>query len=429
MARRLPVGARSSLDIWGHKERYVMQLFRFFFRRSSRAAAVLAVAVAALSVSAAQADDPGDPLRAYGTAVVDGAQSPGEWEGAAKMNFAVNVPPSGTTPATLYVMNNGVNLYLAVKVGRSDLVSGFNFWFDNDHDGSYYEEGDDVLILNRFGFVDMFVSMQPPCPPTYTCIGIRDTEVGGTSDGAGVGGSGPDYRFYELSHPLDTPDDGHDFSLRFGKRVSFGLFMSACASSCAPTSAVGDILVTSASTIAPETQITRGPTNGSFSRQDSVELTFTGSDDAIAPEDLRFECNQNGGSYEPCSTPFDYTLDREGPQSFGVRAIDEVGNVDSTPTVRRWTFDTQPPGALSIRGPRVFKKARVVYRLAATDEVDRPKQLRFKCSLDRGAFRRCPGRLTLKVRPGRHQLRVMAVDRTGNVSNKKLARFVRVKSR
>jgi hypothetical protein len=405
--------------------------FNLFSPPAKRVAVLVAAAIAALTVSAAQAEEPTVELRAYGTAVVDGVQGPGEWEGAAKWDFAVNVPPSGTVLATLHAMNDGANLYLAVKVPRPDLgTSSLNFAFDNNHDFSTFEEGDDVLILSRFGFTDMFVSKQPPCPPTYTCVGIADTEVGGTSEGSGLVRTEATQRFYELSHPLDTPDNGHDFSLRFGKRVGFRLWVSTCAATCVSTSApYADIRVTSTSTVPPETKITRGPANGSFSRNDAIELAFAGSDDAVLPEDLRFECSQVGDSFEACDAPFEYTPDIEGPQSFRVRAIDEVGNVDPTPAIRRWTFDTQQPNAPSIRGPRQFKQARVVYRLGATDNVDRPKQLRFRCSLDRRPLKQCSARLVLRVRPGRHVLSVIPVDRTGNVGKRTQVRFVRVKSR
>lgn len=411
-----------------------MQRLKPFSRPVIRVMVSVAVVAAALSVSAAQAHDDALQLRAFGTAVIDGVANPGEWDGAAKWDFAANLPPSGTTPATLYAMNDGAHIYLGVKVARPTLSSGgVSFWFDNDHDASYYEEGDDALMLNTgfSGYVDGFVTKQSPCPPTYTCLGIRDTQLGGTSDGSGTVRNDGTHSFYELSHPLDTSDDGHDFSLRFGKRVGFQMFVNFCSSTCAQTfsPALGDIVVTSGSTLAPETQITEGPRNGSFSVDISGTLGFTGSDDAIAPEDLTYECSVRGGAFEPCESPFDYVLDDDGTQSIGVRATDEAGNVDPTPATRGWTVDTEAPAAPSVRGPRRLKRARVAFRLAAMDNVDRPSQLRFRCALDRRGFKRCPRRLTLRVRPGRHTLRVMAVDRTGHVSKRTIARFVRVKSR
>ena len=398
--------------------------------RNLRIIVAAAAAFAALAVSAAQAHDPAIELGARGTAAVDGVESPGEWDRADKWDFTVNVP-GGSTPATLYAMNDGSNLYLAVKRGRPDLDGAVNFSFDNNHDGSGYAEGDDVLILSRFGLSDMFVSMRPPCPTTYTCIGIEDTEVGGTSEGSGVVRTTPTHAFYEISHPFDTADDAHDFSLRLGKRAGFQLSVLTCGQDCGHTLTPpgGDVVIVSESTIAPETQITGGPAGGSFSEEETVELTFAGTDDAIAAEDLRFECSLNGEEFEVCESPWEYVPERQGSQSFAVRAIDEVGNVDSTPAVRRWTLDTLWPKKPLIRGPRLFQRARVVYRLSAKDNVDRPKQLRFRCSLDRGRFRPCSKRLALRVRPGRHVLLVVAVDRTGNVSDRARAKFVRLTAR
>lgn len=393
----------------------------------------LAVTAAALAVPAAQAHDPSLRLRGFGTATVDGVRAPGEWEGAAKWDFTANLPLNGTRPATLYGMNDGSNLYLAVEVTRSDLgSSSVTFSFDNDHDAGFYEEGDDALIVNTsiVPFYDGFVTKLPPCDPAYTCIGILDTQLGGTSDGRGIVRNDGTHSFYEVSHPLDTADDGHDFSLRFGKRVGFQMFLQFCQSTCAQTFSPrqGDIVITSNSTVPPETQITAGPSNGSFTTQEAVGVRFTGSDDVVAPEDLEYECNQDGGSFEPCASPFDYVVEHEGAHSFAVRAIDEAGNVDPTPEKRRWTLDTEAPKAPSIRGLRRVKKARVVYRLSATDNVDDPSQLLFRCSVDRHAFKSCPRRLALRVRVGRHTLRVVAVDRARHVSRPTLVRFARARS-
>src|SRR5512140_130852 len=81
----------------------------------------------------------GVALSAFGSAVIDGIQSPGEWTGAARYDFAVQKPSSeggGTTPATLFVMNDAVNLYLAVQVARPALDrSSVTFEFDDNHDG------------------------------------------------------------------------------------------------------------------------------------------------------------------------------------------------------------------------------------------------------------------------------------------------------
>jgi hypothetical protein len=68
---------------------------------------------------------PGILLTGFGTAKVDGLMIIGEWDGASKIEFLANVPANdggGTTPATLYVMNDDTTLYLAVKITRSSLA-------------------------------------------------------------------------------------------------------------------------------------------------------------------------------------------------------------------------------------------------------------------------------------------------------------------
>ena len=50
--------------------------------------------------------------------------SPGEWNQPGSGNFLVNVPApdgGGTTPATLFVMNHNVNLYLGLRIALSGL--------------------------------------------------------------------------------------------------------------------------------------------------------------------------------------------------------------------------------------------------------------------------------------------------------------------
>jgi hypothetical protein len=322
-------------------------------------------------------------------------------------------------------MNDGDNLYLALRIASPIPESAVNFTFDNDHDG-VYEEGDDDLIVNWFGFYDEFVSRLPPCEPGYTCFGIQDTAVGGTSEGSGVVETTGTHTFIELAHPLDTADNGHDFSLRFGKRVGSSLFVLTCPDGCASTFlSRRDIVIFSTSTTPPDTQITGGPADGSFSREDVTELTFAGSDDAIAAEDLRFECSENDAQFEPCESSLTYYSNGQGPQSFAVRAIDERGNVDPTPAERHWTYDTEEPEKPTVRGPRRFRSARVVYRLSATDNVDEARQLRFRCAVDRAPLRTCRARLALRVSRGRHVLRVRAIDRTGNVGRATRVRFVR----
>ncbi len=166
-----------------------------------------------------------------GTPTIDGTFSPGEWANATALNFAANVPAAdggGTTPVTLYVMNDAASLYLALKIARGSIGSGGGtnvvFEFDNDHSGGPAPaEGDDAVVFNIgfFGplFIDLYRTLQPPLLRT-------DNVFGGTADGSGAGSNDGAFTYFELSHPLDGADDTHDFSLHPGDVVGFNMILT-----------------------------------------------------------------------------------------------------------------------------------------------------------------------------------------------------------
>jgi len=180
-------------------------------------------------------------LSGQGTAMIDGVLSPGEWDQAASFNFAVHRLPAeggGTTPPTLYVMNDGSNLYVAVKVARPSLDNGqsppsFNgssiaIDFDNDDDGSFFINSTDRIVLHaQVGLIDAFWTNQSPCPPGSICEG-EDTTAGGTNDGQGALKNNGVFSFYEMSHPLNSGDLLHDFSLMPRDAVGFVMEFRLC---------------------------------------------------------------------------------------------------------------------------------------------------------------------------------------------------------
>ncbi len=168
-------------------------------------------------------------LSGSGTPTIDGVISPGEWDNAGFADFPVNLPEGGTTPGRVFAMNDASNLYLAIRFSRSIVDPGntASFEFDNDHAGGARVIGDDVILFNpsaNIGFLDEVRATAPPCPSGALC-GFRDTDVGGTNDGAGAFGNDGTFTVYEFSHPLDSSDDANDFSLRAGDTVGFTLFI------------------------------------------------------------------------------------------------------------------------------------------------------------------------------------------------------------
>ena len=196
---------------------------------------------------------PNVPLSGTGTAVIDGVMGTGEWDRAGRLDFAMKVPAhdgGGSVPASLYVMNDARNLYVAVKA--PGFYSAFNpaLEFDNDNDGIWPEEGDDVFLASSsdrvppglLSFTDDFRVHCPDDQARGPICGFKDTYAGegypapGTTDGAAAGfsSSASNSSFVEMSHPLDSSDDAHDFSLHAGSVVGFFLDLRVISTATGP---------------------------------------------------------------------------------------------------------------------------------------------------------------------------------------------------
>jgi len=171
-------------------------------------------------------------LSAYGTATPDGVLSPGEWDHAACKEFAVNLPGGPITPARLCAMNDALNLHVALSFYHGGVFDGntFALEFDNNNDG-VAENGDDAYLVNpQVGFIDDFRTNKAPfCPAGSAAADCApgDVDDGGTTDGAGAFTDTNGFTVYEMSHPLNSGDTGHDFALHSGDAVGFWAFVRA----------------------------------------------------------------------------------------------------------------------------------------------------------------------------------------------------------
>ncbi|MBN8654532.1 MAG: sortase [Anaerolineae bacterium] len=99
---------------------------------------------------------------------------------------------------------------------------------------------------------------------------------------------------------------------------------------------------------APDTTITANPpllTNSS-----TAAFSFTGSDPGGSGV-ASFQCQLDGGGFSACTSPQNYVGLSDGSHTFQVRAIDNAGNVDSTPASYTWTVDTTAPAAPVVTTP------------------------------------------------------------------------------
>ena len=165
---------------------------------------------------------------ACGAATIDGVVSAAEWSGASTQTFQM-YRPGGADPftASLYVMNSGRYLYLGLAINDDEFSTigtwlpqgdGFRIDFDNDHSGSLFALGDDVLDISAGSpqFEDDYIYN------SATKSARSDVDGGGTSDGVGAASRVGGLNHFELRHPLCS-GDSLDFCLHPKDTVGFRL--------------------------------------------------------------------------------------------------------------------------------------------------------------------------------------------------------------
>jgi len=175
-----------------------------------------------------------DVLSAWAEVVpnIDGKISYGEWDDADSITLSLYSWETGKRfngSASLYVKNNQKDLFFAIII-FDDFNSGdvLSLEFDNNGNG-LFEVGEDRLVLGfpSLGW-DFFVDHFWNKTQTFW-LAMEDRAFNGTNDGEGYfGHSNPipnetgEYVF-EISHPLNSHDDSHDFSLSIGDVIGIGL--------------------------------------------------------------------------------------------------------------------------------------------------------------------------------------------------------------
>jgi hypothetical protein len=386
--------------------------------------AALVATVIVIGPGAATGSD-GLSLRGFGTASVDGVLSPGEWDAAGRYEFSAaraTADGGGTVPATLFVMNDAVHLYLALRVSVANLgYSTFDAVF-HAPGGNPFAAGSDVLRTSPTSFEDLHHHFVPPSSYPW----LADVDDGGTRDGAAVVLSNGAFSVFEVAHPLDSADNAHDFSLVAGRRVEFVAAFHHCVDSCAttlmPSSGFGELVAVSGSRVPPDTRITAGPRDGAQVR-DEKTFEFTGTDDVVSAPDLTFECQVDGEGWSSCESPVG-GVTRDGWHTLRVRALDDMLNVDPTPAQRRWRLDTKSPSRPTVVGRKLTTTLSPVFRFRSRDRGTPPSRVRFRCAFDTKRLHACQPRYSRRLSAGSHFLRVRAVDPAGNESGTTTVRVV-----
>jgi CSLREA domain-containing protein len=103
--------------------------------------------------------------------------------------------------------------------------------------------------------------------------------------------------------------------------------------------------------VPPDTTIISSPP--SLSNNPNPTFTFTGSDTTTSPANLTYECSLDNSPFTACPSPQTYNGVADGLRTFAVRAKDEAGNVDPTPSTYTWTIETVPPALPIISYPSI----------------------------------------------------------------------------
>ncbi|HLL52304.1 MAG TPA: endonuclease/exonuclease/phosphatase family protein [Myxococcaceae bacterium] len=155
-------------------------------------------------------------------------------------------------------------------------------------------------------------------------------------------------------------------------------------------------------TAPPDTTVTSGP--ASVTNATTASFTFT------ATEPGSFECSLDGGAFDACTSPRDYSGLGNGSHTFRVRALDTVGNADPTPASRTWTVDITPPETTITAGP-----AGTVSETTATFTFTSSESGTFECALDSVTFTACTSPKSYTgLTVGTHTFSVRAIDAVNN---------------
>jgi hypothetical protein len=101
----------------------------------------------------------------------------------------------------------------------------------------------------------------------------------------------------------------------------------------------------------------------------------------------------------------------DGSHQFEVRAVNIVGERDSSPAVRNWGIDTVPPDTTLMSGPdAVVSATSATFNFGSADPA-----ATFECSLDGSSFAACtPPQTYSALTEGQHSFAARAVDPLGN---------------
>ncbi|MBJ7347601.1 MAG: hypothetical protein JHC87_03395, partial [Thermoleophilaceae bacterium] len=154
-------------------------------------------------------------------------------------------------------------------------------------------------------------------------------------------------------------------------------------------------------------QITAGPSDGARIGTQQATYSFTASAPAW------FECKLDAAVFASCTSPYSTASQADGLHTFSVRALDGVGDVNTTAVSRTFTVDTLPPDTTITSGPG---NGSFTNATTPTFGLSSEAGATFECKLDTGSYDACSAPFqTAELIDGQHTVYVRAIDTVGNV--------------
>lgn len=168
----------------------------------------------------------------------------------------------------------------------------------------------------------------------------------------------------------------------------------------------------------PTLAIAKAPPALSRNRRPTIEFA--------ANRPVAFSCEVDGGLAQPCASPFTVPGSlADGDHAIAVTGVDLAGRAGTA--IAGFAIDTRRPRTKIAKHPRKLirtrhRAVRVRFRFASNEAG-----VRFVCKVDRGLLRFCGRKISRRVGPGRHVVKVRAQDAAGNVDRSAAVFRFRVK--
>ncbi|HEU5011794.1 MAG TPA: Ig-like domain-containing protein, partial [Roseiflexaceae bacterium] len=169
--------------------------------------------------------------------------------------------------------------------------------------------------------------------------------------------------------------------------------------------------------VAPTSSFTSTPANPTNST--NAAFAFTGNDGSGSGI-KRLECSLDGAAFATCTSPQNLTALAEGSHTFAVRAVDNAGNTQATPTSFAWVIDlTAPDTTITANPSALSNNTTASFTFSGTDPTSNGVAsgvASFECQLDGSVFTTCTSpRNYTGLSDGAHTFAVRAIDAAGNV--------------